>query len=232
MAMASTRSPFVLAEWPRETAQFQNNKPTAPVEWLSSAERSTHAMPIANRSPALQRPAGHAWRRHRRLVWLAALLLVLNKPLRPGPNRCYRPGGRCWWPDPNRYSWLAGIGIVVFPPSWACWGLLSFLIWSAESAVRNTSTGLPPGATAQTVAHRAALRGLRRISSGLEMAFFEAGSKRRCCPSSMTTSTSWSGFSTHGATKLLQLVTTVLAVARPMGGASPRGGRGRILPSR
>ncbi|APD47325.1 ABC transporter ATP-binding protein/permease [Synechococcus sp. CS-602] len=167
-------------------------------------------------SPALQRLLA-TLRPHRRLVWLAALCSVLNKLFDLAPPVLIGLAVDVVARQQN--SWLAGIGIGGVPSQLALLGVLSFLIWSAESLFEYLY-GLLWRNLAQTVQHELRLEAYDHLQR-LEMAFFEAGSSGRLLAILNDDINQLERFLDHGANELLQLVTTVLAVGTAMAVLSP-----------
>ncbi|MFY8150369.1 MAG: ABC transporter ATP-binding protein [Prochlorococcaceae cyanobacterium] len=167
-------------------------------------------------SPALPRLL-RALRPHRRLVWLAASCSVLNKLFDLAPPVLIALAVDVVVKRQN--SWLAELGVATVPSQLVVLAVLSFLIWTAESAFEYLY-GLLWRNLAQTVQHELRLEAYDHLQR-LEMAFFEAGSSGRLLTILNDDINQLERFLDHGANEILQLITTVLAVGGAMLWLSP-----------
>jgi len=160
MAMASNRSPFVLAGMAKGNSSGSNTKPTRRVEWLSSAENA-QPHPWPHRHPF--QPPSVLWPRcvpTSVWFWLAALCSVAQTNSSPGPP-VRRPGGDCGG-QTNRTPGSRGSVSVVFPSQAGPAGGALVPDLERSNPCSNTSTGCSGATSPRTVQHRScAWRGLR-----------------------------------------------------------------------
>jgi ATP-binding cassette subfamily B protein len=156
-------------------------------------------------------------RPHRRLVWWAAICSVLNKLFDLAPPVLI--GLAVDVVVRQQTSWLSAFGFSSVPSQLALLGVLSFLIWSAESLFEYLY-GVLWRNLAQTVQHELRLEAYDHLQR-LEMAFFEAGSSGGLLAILNDDINQLERFLDHGANEVLQLVTTVLAVGGAMVVLSP-----------
>ena len=156
-------------------------------------------------------------RPHRRLVGLAASCSILNKLFDLAPPVLI--GLAVDVVVQQRTSWLAGFGVTTVPGQLGVLGVLSFLIWSAESLFEYLYA-LLWRRLAQTVQHELRIEAYDHLQH-LEMGFFEAGSSGRLLTVLNDDINQLERFLDQGANEILQLITTVLAVGGAMVVLSP-----------
>ncbi len=150
-------------------------------------------------------------------MWLAATCSVLNKLFDLAPPVLI--GLAVDVVVQQRTSWLAGLGFSTVPGQLGLLGVLSFLIWSAESLFEYLYALLWRN-LAQTVQHELRIEAYDHLQH-LEMAFFEAGSSGRLLTILNDDINQLERFLDQGANEILQLITTVLAVGGAMVFLSP-----------
>ena len=156
-------------------------------------------------------------RPQRRLVWLASICSVLNKLFDLAPPVLIGLAVDVVVREHN--AWLSGFGVHSVPSQLAVLGLLSFLIWSAESLFEYLYALLWRN-LAQTVQHELRLEAYAHLQQ-LEMGFFDASSSGRLLAILNDDINQLERFLDQGANELLQLITTVLAVGGAMLWLSP-----------
>jgi len=156
-------------------------------------------------------------RPQRRLVWLASICSVLNKLFDLAPPVLIGLAVDVVVREHN--AWLSGFGVHSVPSQLAVLGLLSFLIWSAESLFEYLYALLWRN-LAQTVQHELRLEAYAHLQQ-LEMGFFDTSSSGRLLAILNDDINQLERFLDQGANELLQLITTVLAVGGAMLWLSP-----------
>jgi len=156
-------------------------------------------------------------RPQRRLVWLASICSVLNKLFDLAPPVLIGLAVDVVVREHN--AWLSAFGVHSVPSQLAVLGLLSFLIWSAESLFEYLYALLWRN-LAQTVQHELRLEAYAHLQQ-LEMGFFDTSSSGRLLAILNDDINQLERFLDQGANELLQLITTVLAVGGAMLWLSP-----------
>ena len=114
-------------------------------------------------------------RPQRRLVWLASICSVLNKLFDLAPPVLIGLAVDVVVREHN--AWLSAFGVHSVPSQLAVLGVLSFLIWSAESLFEYLYALLWRN-LAQTVQHELRLEAYAHLQQ-LEMGFFDTSSSGR-----------------------------------------------------
>ena len=156
-------------------------------------------------------------RPQRRLVWLASICSVLNKLFDLAPPVLIGLAVDVVVREHN--AWISAFGVHSVPSQLAVLGLLSFLIWSAESLFEYLYALLWRN-LAQTVQHELRLEAYAHLQQ-LEMGFFDTSSSGRLLAILNDDINQLERFLDQGANELLQLITTVLAVGGAMLWLSP-----------
>ena len=156
-------------------------------------------------------------RPQRRLVWLASICSVLNKLFDLAPPVLIGLAVDVVVREHN--AWLSAFGVHSVPSQLGVLGLLSFLIWSAESLFEYLYALLWRN-LAQTVQHELRLEAYAHLQQ-LEMGFFDTSSSGRLLAILNDDINQLERFLDQGANELLQLITTVLAVGGAMLWLSP-----------